>query len=375
MRIPTTTNWFLGLILGALGTTACGTTIPPRELADARTQYELTARGPAATESPAQLHTAKTALDEAEHAFDKEGDEPVVRDKAYVALRKAQLADATASLLMAQKAKTAAEVEAQQYQTDTLKRTQTELSSSQQNLAKTQDQLASEKTARQEAEKREAMAMADLQKIASVKQESRGMVITLSGSVLFATNESTLLPAAIVKLNEVADALTKGNPDSNITIEGHTDSQGARDYNMDLGQRRAESVKQQLVARGVSGDRIRAVGVGPDRPVADNKSAEGRANNRRVEIIVDGSSTRGRGASMNGGNTTTPMSNGNTVGGGAPATVGGSSSSNVGSTLGGAGTKGTGGTTPGSRPNSSSSGTGSTGSPSAGGSGAPPAGR
>ena len=112
------------------------------------------------------------------------------------------------------------------------------------------------------------------------------MVITLSGQVLFASGQSTLLPAAIVKLNEVAEALIKGNPDANITVEGHTDSQGQRQYNMDLAQKRAEAVRDQLVARGVAADRIKAVGVGPDRPVADNKSAEGRANNRRVEIIV-----------------------------------------------------------------------------------------
>ena len=110
--------------------------------------------------------------------------------------------------------------------------------------------------------------------------------------MLFASNESTLLPAAVLKLNDVADALIKGNPDANITIEGHTDSQGQRQYNMELGQKRADAVKAQLVARGVAADRITSVGIGPDRPIADNKSAEGRANNRRVEIIVDPSKTQ-----------------------------------------------------------------------------------
>ncbi len=113
------------------------------------------------------------------------------------------------------------------------------------------------------------------------------MVITLSGSVLFATDQATLLPTATQKLNDVADALIKGNPDANITIEGHTDSQGTLQHNMELSQRRAEAVKAQLVSRGVAADRIKTVGVGPDRPLADNKSPEGRANNRRVEIIVE----------------------------------------------------------------------------------------
>ncbi|MDF2695526.1 MAG: outer membrane protein [Labilithrix sp.] len=300
----------------ALAGIACGPTLPPRELQDARAEYSRASVGPAASETPAQLHTAKTALDQAERAFADDGDKPYVRDKAYVALRKAQIADASARVQLAQKAKSAADLEAQQLQVDTLRRTQSDLQNSQQSLARTQDELDHEKKAREDAEKKHAQAMADLQKIASVKQENRGMVITLSGSVLFATNESTLLPAAVVKLNEVADALIKGNPDSNITIEGHTDTQGARDYNMQLGQRRAEAVKAQLVSRGVASDRINAVGVGPDRPVADNKSAEGRANNRRVEIVVEG----GRGT--NGANGSGGSNGVNPRGGGAVPTPG-----------------------------------------------------
>lgn len=258
----------------------CGATLPPKELVDARAAYQTAAKGPAAQQSPAELHVAKQSLDQAERSFNDEGDAPQTKDFSYVAIRKAQLADASARAALAVKEKEALEREAQNVQADQLHKTRGE-------LAKTQDQLTKEKAAREKAEKEAAQAMADLKRIADVKNESRGMVITLSGSVLFPTNESTLLPAAMVKLNEVADALIKGNPDSNITIEGHTDSQGQRQYNMDLSQKRAESVKGQLVSRGVAGDRIKTVGVGPDRPIADNKSAEGRANNRRVEIIVE----------------------------------------------------------------------------------------
>jgi outer membrane protein OmpA-like peptidoglycan-associated protein len=258
----------------------CGATLPPKELVDARAAYQTAAKGPAAQQSPAELHVAKQALDQAERSFNDEGDAPQTKDFSYVAIRKAQLADASARAALALKEKEALEREAQNVQADQLHKTRGE-------LAKTQDQLTKEKAAREKAEREAAQAMADLKRIADVKSELRGMVITLSGSVLFPTNESTLLPAAMVKLNEVADALIKGNPDSNITIEGHTDSQGQRQYNMDLSQKRAESVKGQLVSRGVASDRIKTVGVGPDRPIADNKSAEGRANNRRVEIIVE----------------------------------------------------------------------------------------
>lgn len=275
------------LFASALLLAGCGSTLPPKELVDARAAYQSAAKGPAAQQSPAELHVAKQSLDAAERSFNDDGDSATTKDFSYIAIRKAQLADASARAALAVKEREAAEREAQNVQADQLHKARGELASTKSNLEKTQDQLAAEKRAREEAEKKAAQAMADLQKIASVKQESRGMVITLSGSVLFPTNESTLLPAAIIKLNEVADALIKGNPDANITIEGHTDSQGQRQYNMDLGQKRADAVKAQLVSRGVAADRIKTVGVGPDRPIADNKTAEGRANNRRVEIIVE----------------------------------------------------------------------------------------
>jgi outer membrane protein OmpA-like peptidoglycan-associated protein len=94
------------------------------------------------------------------------------------------------------------------------------------------------------------------------------------------------MPAAQLKLNDVADALTKQDPDSKIVVEGHTDSQGGASFNQDLSQRRAQSVRDYLVSRGMATDRITAEGFGLTRPIADNTSAEGRANNRRVEIVV-----------------------------------------------------------------------------------------
>ena len=265
----------------------CGSNLPPKELVDARAAYQSASKGPAAQQSPAELHVAKQSLDVAERSFNDDGDAPATKDFSYIAIRKAQLADASARAGLAIKEREAADREAQQVQASQLTDARNQLSSTKNNLEKTQEQLAREKAAREAAEKAVALALADLNRLAAVKQETRGMVITLSGGVLFASNESTLLPAAVLKLNEVADALIKGNPDSNMTIEGHTDSQGQRQYNMDLGQKRADAVKAQLVARGVAADRIKSVGVGPDRPIADNKSAEGRANNRRVEIIVE----------------------------------------------------------------------------------------
>jgi outer membrane protein OmpA-like peptidoglycan-associated protein len=146
--------------------------------------------------------------------------------------------------------------------------------------------LKAEKARREDAEKRALQAAADLAKFATVKQEARGMVISLSGSVLFASAKSELLPAAQVRLGEVATALIREDPLSKIVVEGHTDSQGAAPYNLELSQRRAQSVRDYLVTRGIASDRIAAQGFGLTRSIADNSSPEGRANNRRVEIVV-----------------------------------------------------------------------------------------
>ena len=69
-------------------------------------------------------------------------------------------------------------------------------------------------------------------------------------------------------------------------IEGHTDSTGGEDFNIVLSEKRAQAVKEYLVMRGISADRITTVGAGPSRPIADNSTKEGRAMNRRVEIVL-----------------------------------------------------------------------------------------
>jgi outer membrane protein OmpA-like peptidoglycan-associated protein len=112
------------------------------------------------------------------------------------------------------------------------------------------------------------------------------MVLTLSGNVLFASAKWELLPSAQAKLGEVATALIEVDPVSKIIVEGHTDSQGGAAYNQDLSQRRAQAVRDYLATRGIASDRISAQGFGSTRSVADNTSSEGRANNRRVEIVV-----------------------------------------------------------------------------------------
>jgi outer membrane protein OmpA-like peptidoglycan-associated protein len=94
-----------------------------------------------------------------------------------------------------------------------------------------------------------------------------------------------LLPSAQASLNDVADAL-KDQKDATMLIEGHTDSTGSDDTNLQLSKARADAVASYLTSRGLPQDRITTQGLGSSRPVASNDSTEGRATNRRVEIIV-----------------------------------------------------------------------------------------
>lgn len=272
----------------------------PRELTDARSAYARAANGPAAEQTPADLHNAHQALEEAENSFKEDGDSRNTRDRAYVAARKARTAEVLASTAQAraETAKWNANAESMEDQA---------LKSARSNLSSTQQQLADERAKREEAEKRAAAAFADLARIAQVEKQTRGTVITLPGGVLFESGKSELLSSAEARLTQVADALVTSSPESTMVVEGHTDSQGNDQYNQKLSQSRAESVRSYLVNHGVAADRISAKGVGESTPVADNKSAEGRANNRRVEIVVQpGASTSGAATSTSGATTPSP---------------------------------------------------------------------
>ncbi|MGC4086332.1 MAG: OmpA family protein [Polyangiaceae bacterium] len=294
------------LTVGVLLLSACGTAIPPKELVDARSAYSRIEKGPAAQLAPAELDTAKQSLSRAEGSFQEDGDTPVTRDLAYIAERKALVAESQAGLVQAGREreevdkdfkktqlatidKTKAELDAERRAKEASKaevvRTQDEVARQKEEVSRTKADLQKEQKAREDAEKRAAAAMASLQEIAKVKEEARGVVITLSGAVLFATGKSDLLPIAKDKLTDVAKAV-KDQGFKEITVEGHTDSVGSATKNEELSRQRAESVRSHLISQGIPADKIKAVGLGSSRSVADNSTPDGRANNRRVEIIV-----------------------------------------------------------------------------------------
>ncbi len=111
--------------------------------------------------------------------------------------------------------------------------------------------------------------------------------ISLKAGALFDVSKADLKPAGKSELDAMVSKIKDSNTQiEQITITGHTDSAGASEYNRTLSERRAEAVKAYLVSKGLSGDRIVTKGAGDAQPVASNKSAAGRAQNRRVDIDI-----------------------------------------------------------------------------------------
>ena len=146
--------------------------------------------------------------------------------------------------------------------------------------------------ARQQAEKDRDAAREQLRQqlnvILETRETARGLIINLS-DVLFDFNKSTLRPGAREKLSRIAGILS-AHPDLQIEIEGHADAIGSEEYNQRLSERRAESVRVYFNQQGVTKPIVAAVGFGESKPVATNGTAEGRQQNRRVEIVVTGES-------------------------------------------------------------------------------------
>jgi outer membrane protein OmpA-like peptidoglycan-associated protein len=258
---------------GLLGVTAaslaaCASTQPPRELLDARAAYAKAASGPAAQLRPDTLNDARNTLNAAERAYASSADDADVNTISYVSIRKSELAEMQAADVQNTQEQAMAD-------TELLKVSQ----------AAPAPSPGEKGTADQEAMAREALDKLNTGGV-TVHEEARGTVIMLPGAVLFATGKSTLMPGAKERLNRVADVL-KDYPNKKIVVEGHTDSTGKAATNDRLSQQRAESVKDYLMTRGVPSKQVTTKGFGASHPIATNTTAEGRAENRRVEIIIE----------------------------------------------------------------------------------------
>jgi outer membrane protein OmpA-like peptidoglycan-associated protein len=145
--------------------------------------------------------------------------------------------------------------------------------------------LAAQNAENEKTELRERLRQ-QLNLILETRETARGLIVNIS-DVLFDFNKYTLKPGAREKMAKVSGILL-AYPGLKIQLEGHTDSVGSDEYNQKLSEERAEAVRAYLVSQGVPGETVKAVGFGKSRPVADNSTAEGRQQNRRVEMVVSG---------------------------------------------------------------------------------------
>jgi len=120
---------------------------------------------------------------------------------------------------------------------------------------------------------------------AKVERVGEGIKVTFDAGILFDFDKASLRPASEVELQKLAVILNK-YPDTNVLLEGHTDSKGTEEYNLRLSQERAQSVENYLAGQGVMATRFSIMGYGESQPVASNDTEEGRQLNRRVEVAI-----------------------------------------------------------------------------------------
>jgi outer membrane protein OmpA-like peptidoglycan-associated protein len=275
------TMWNACRLLPCLLAAGCASSPPPRQLLDARVAYNEARLGKAAELAPAELHVAKVSLNAAEQSFQDDPESAETYTLSYVALRTAELVKVQAETKQHKAELDQAQRELDRLESEEISRTRSE-------LTRTRSELATERQAREAAEGREHDALQKLAQAAalSVKEEPRGTVIVLPGSVLFSSGEYELTNEARQKLSLIGDTLRPQAKSHEIVVEGHTDARGTPTSNQVLSENRARAVMDFLVLRGVPATSITSVGIGQSRPIADNASPEGRANNRRVEIII-----------------------------------------------------------------------------------------
>jgi outer membrane protein OmpA-like peptidoglycan-associated protein len=290
----------LGLMVG------CGSSRPPNQLIDARIAYQRATQNPGAPAVATDLYDARTALDTAERSFADDGDSDKTKSLAYVAHRRAIAVEGKAQAVAALESKRTAEAQLQAFQQQQAVATRQQLDRTKGQLTAAQQQAEAERQARTAAENKTQELLGQIEGIKTAQTE-RGLMLTLSGSVLFASGKSQLLPTSKRRLADVAKALKEDK--RSMIVVGHTDATGSDEKNRKLSEDRANAVRHYLVSQGIEDKRIRAEGMGETQPIADNTSPEGRANNRRVEIILEnmggagGMGTPSSGGMQQGGGT------------------------------------------------------------------------
>jgi len=255
------TKIYLGLCLIVMLSGCASGSKTDSSLESARSAYaEASANPDIVANAQVPMYDAKQALDRAEAASSSDD----IKYLSYLAERSAQTAVAKAEQKIAE-----SQIEQFSKEKDALLISRREMETT----------IARERTTQLEAELAELKASQ-----IPAKETERGIVLTL-GDVFFAYNKAEVQSGGRGKIEKVATFLHK-NPERTVAIEGHTDSRGSDEYNLDLSQRRADAVRFLLVSNGIDSARIQAKGMGEHYPIASNDNDGGRQLNRRVEIII-----------------------------------------------------------------------------------------
>lgn len=271
----------IALTIAAAVTAACSTTPKNSPAIDqARARIDNVAADPLAREAASSsLAAAEQDLKRAEQALKDREPLRVVDHYAYLANRNAEIA-------AEQVGERRARVAVEQGQAD---RDRVLLEARTREAERARAEAERAKAAADAARNEALSASADAEKLRNelsalqAKQTDRGMVLTL-GDVLFDTARSELKPGAMATVERLADFMRE-RPNYQLLVEGHTDSRGEEQYNLTLSEKRADAVRSALVSRGIAGERVRVKALGESYPVADNESAAGRQQNRRVEVV------------------------------------------------------------------------------------------
>ena len=285
--------------------TACASIQKPAELTQAEGIVNLLETQEADRRVEAALIRSRAALSAAQEALAAKETQEYVDGLAHVALRMAQVAAADNDRVLATRAadslrnetlrrqlarSEALRLQGEAARAQAAQMSQAQIDSLQRRNARIQQQADSLRRANEMANEQLNNALNQLRslvvEITNLRETSRGIVISLS-DILFDVNRATLKPGAESNVRRIAGILQQ-YPDRQIAVEGHTDATGSDALNQRLSEERAASVRASLIAGGVPEGQITSVGFGKTQPVADNGTATGRQQNRRVEIIVLG---------------------------------------------------------------------------------------
>ena len=233
-----------------------------------------------------RAHEAAQAKAEADAAAARQSAQEAQAQADEDARRRAQAEAANAEAQQRQAAALAAQQQAQA-EADAARRAAEDAD---RQKAEAQQQTAAAEQARQQVEQQKeelrARLLAQLNQVLQTKDSARGLIVSMP-DVLFDFNKYTLKPEARERLARIS-GIVLAYPDLRLQVEGYTDSIGSDEYNQELSEKRAATVRDYLVSSGVSINNVVAQGFGKADPVADNSTAAGRKLNRRVDLVVSG---------------------------------------------------------------------------------------